>query len=241
MGIDQLDLLIPHQPAPDRFDKTVAAYKALETLLTDCEVRAIGLKNFMRHHLDDLLGRTEVVPAVNQVELHPSLAQLDVQAADAEHGILTQAWSPIESISFYPGYGQDRKNVLEDPTTAAIAAEYGKTPAQVMLRWHLQQGRSAIPKSTNPGRIAENFDVFDFELSAEQTANIDALDTGASSGPDPDVPRAESSTEPFPRTETSRLVGIMATDCYAMRAYRPICAAAIHQQHARDRRFADWW
>ena len=191
LGVDQLDLLILHQPAPDRFDKTVGAYQALETLLTDGRVRAIGVSNFKRHHLDDLLARTEVIPAVNQVELHPYFAQPDVQAADAEHGIVTQAWSPIGGITFYPGYGEDRKNVLEDPTIAAIAAECGKTPAQVMLRWHLQQGRSAIPKSTNPGRIAENFDVFDFELTAEQLASIDALDTGVRSGPDPDVPRPE--------------------------------------------------
>jgi len=191
LGVDQLDLLILHQPAPDRFDKTVAAYRALETLLTDGKVRAIGVSNFKRRHLNDLLGRTDVVPAVNQVELHPYFAQTDVQAADAEQGILTQAWSPIGGITFYPGYGEGRKNVLDDPVIAAIAAGHTKSPAQVMLRWHLQQGRSAIPKSTNPGRIAENFGVFDFELTEEQMANIDALDTGTRSGPDPDIPRPE--------------------------------------------------
>ena len=198
LGVEQLDLFILHQPAPDRFDKTVAAYKALETLLADGKVRAIGVSNFMRHHLDDLLERTEVVPAVNQIELHPYFAQRDVQDADAEHGILTQAWSPIGGITFYPGYGEHRKSVLEDLTIAAIAAECGKTPAQVMLRWQLQQGRSAIPKSTNPDRIAENFDVFDFELTADQLASIDALDTGVRSGPDPDVPRAEMFDRPIP-------------------------------------------
>ena len=191
LGVDQLDLLILHQPAPDRFDKTVAAYRALETLLTDGKVRAIGVSNFKRRHLNDLLGRTEVVPAVNQIELHPYFAQTDVRAADAEQGILTQAWSPIGGITFYPGYGEGRKNVLDDPIIAAIAVEHAKSPAQVMLRWHLQQGRSAIPKSTNPGRIAENFNVFDFELTEEQMADIDALDTGARSGPDPDIPRPE--------------------------------------------------
>jgi 2,5-diketo-D-gluconate reductase A len=191
LGVDQLDLLILHQPAPDRFDKTVAAYRALETLLADGKVRAIGVSNFKRRHLDDLLGRTDVVPAVNQIELHPYFAQTDVRAADAEHGILTQAWSPIGGITFYPGYGEGRKNVLDDPIIAAIAVEHAKSPAQVMLRWHLQQGRSAIPKSTNPGRIAENFNVFDFELTEEQMADIDALDTGARSGPDPDIPRPE--------------------------------------------------
>jgi len=191
LGVDQLDLLILHQPAPDRFDRTVAAYKALETLLADGRVRAIGVSNFMRHHLDDLLRQTDVVPAVNQIELHPYFSQPDVQKANAEHGILTQAWSPIGGITFYPGWGEDRRNVLEDSTIGAIAAEHRKTPAQVMLRWQLQHGRSAIPKSTNPARIAENFDVFDFDLTAEQLSRIDALDTGVRNGPDPDVPRPE--------------------------------------------------
>jgi 2,5-diketo-D-gluconate reductase A len=198
LGVDQLDLLILHQPAPDRFDRTVAAYRALETLLADGRVRAIGVSNFMRHHLEDLLRRTEVVPAVNQIELHPYFAQPDVQAADAEHGILTQAWSPIGGITFYPGWGEHRRNVLDDAAIAGIAAEHGKTPAQVMLRWQLQHGRSAIPKSTNPGRIAENFDVFDFELTADQLARIDALDTGVRNGPDPDVPRPEMFARAIP-------------------------------------------
>ena len=198
LGVDQLDLLILHQPAPDRFDKTVAAYKALEKLLADGKVRSIGVSNFMRHHLSDLLTQTDVVPAVNQIELHPYFAQPDVQKADAEHGILTQAWSPIGGITFYPGWAEDRKNVLEDPTIAAIAAQHGKTAAQVMLRWQLQHGRSAIPKSTNPGRIAENFDVFDFELTAEQMARIDALDTGVRNGPDPDIPRPDAFARVIP-------------------------------------------
>ncbi len=191
LGVDQLDLLILHQPAPDRFDRTVAAYQALETLLADGKVRAIGVSNFMRHHLTDLREQTQIVPAVNQIELHPYFAQPDVQKADAEHGILTQAWSPIGGITFYPGWGEDRRNVLQDPIIAAIAAEHGKTPAQVMLRWQLQHGRSAIPKSTNPGRIAENFDVFDLALTTAQMSDIDALDTGVRNGPDPDVARPE--------------------------------------------------
>jgi diketogulonate reductase-like aldo/keto reductase len=191
LGVEQLDLFILHQPAPDRFEKTIAAYKALETLLKDGRVRAIGVSNFMPHHLERLLAETDVVPAVNQIELHPYFTQRDVQAADAEHGILTQAWSPIGGITFYPGWGENRRNVMRDPAIAAVAQAHGKTPAQVMLRWHLQQGRSAIPKSTNPARIAENFDVFDFELAPEQMAAIDALDTGTRSGPDPDVARPE--------------------------------------------------
>jgi 2,5-diketo-D-gluconate reductase A len=191
LGVDQLDLLILHQPAPDRFDRTVAAYQGLEKLLADGKVRAIGVSNFMRHHLTDLLARTEVVPAVNQIELHPYFSQPDVQKVDAEHGILTQAWSPIGGITFYPGWGEHRRNVLEDPAIGAIAAAAGKTPAQVMLRWQLQHGRSAIPKSTNPSRIAENFDVFGFELTDEQMAAVDALDTGVRNGPDPDGPPRE--------------------------------------------------
>jgi 2,5-diketo-D-gluconate reductase A len=191
LGVDQLDLLILHQPAPDRFEKTIAAYRALETLLGDGKVRAIGVSNFMPHHLERLLAATDVVPAVNQVELHPYFTQPAVQKADAENGTLTQAWSPIGGITFYPGWGEHRKSVMEDPTIGEIAGAHAKSPAQVMLRWHLQQGRSAIPKSTNPSRIAENFDVFDFELSAEELARIDALDTGIRNGPDPDVPREE--------------------------------------------------
>jgi 2,5-diketo-D-gluconate reductase A len=191
LGVDYLDLLILHQPAPDRFEKTIAAYKALETLLADGRVRAIGVSNFMPHHLEQLLAATHIVPAVNQIELHPFFTQADVQAADAENGILTQAWSPIGGITFYPGWGEDRRNVMEDPAIAAIGQTHGKSAAQVMLRWHLQQGRSAIPKSTNPARIAENFDVFDFELSAEELASIDALDAGVRNGPDPDEARSE--------------------------------------------------
>lgn len=191
LGVEQLDLFILHQPAPDRFEKTIAAYKALETLLKDGRVRAIGVSNFMPHHLERLLAETDVVPAVNQIELHPYFSQRNVQAADAANGILTQAWSPIGGITFYPGWGENRKNVMRDPAIAAVAHAHGKTPAQVMLRWHLQHGRSAIPKSTNPARIAENFDVFDFELAPEQMAAIDALDTGTRSGPDPDVARPE--------------------------------------------------
>ena len=191
LGVEQLDLLILHQPAPDRFEKTIAAYKALETLLKDGRVRAIGVSNFMPHHLQQLLAQTDVVPAVNQIELHPYFQQAAVQTIDEDHGILTQAWSPIGGITFYPGWGENRKNVMRDPVIAAVAQAHGKTPAQVMLRWHLQQGRSAIPKSTNPARIAENFDVFDFELTAAELTAIDGLETGVRSGPDPDVARPE--------------------------------------------------
>lgn len=191
LGVEQLDLLILHQPAPSLFEKTIAAYKALETLLGDGRVRSIGVSNFMPHHLERLLAETDIVPAVNQIELHPYFTQPEVQAADRANGILTQAWSPIGGITFYPGWGEQRKSVMEDATIAAIAEARGKTPAQVMLRWHLQEGRSAIPKSVNPKRITENFAVFDFELSADELGRIDALDTGVRNGPDPDQMRTE--------------------------------------------------
>lgn len=188
LGVEQIDLLILHQPMPQRFDRTVAAYRALEQLLADGRVRAIGVSNFMPHHLEALAERTEIVPAVNQIELHPYFTQQAVQAADAAHGILTQAWSPIGGITFYPGWSEEkRSSALDDPTIGEIAAVHGKSPAQVMLRWHLQQGRSAIPKSTNPARIAENLDVLDFELSGTELARLDALDTGRRGGPDPDA------------------------------------------------------
>ncbi|KAG4073344.1 hypothetical protein HA402_008500 [Bradysia odoriphaga] len=189
LGVDTLDLLILHQPAPNRFELVVDAYRALETLYADGRVRAIGVSNFMPDHLDRLLASVDVVPAVNQVELHPYFTQPEVQAANAEAGILTQAWSPIGGITFYPGWGEGKVSVLQDPTIAEIAAAHGKSPAQVMLRWGIEQGRSVIPKSTNPTRIAENFDVFDFSLSAADLAGIDALNTGVRGGPDPDEPR----------------------------------------------------
>ncbi|WP_432970608.1 aldo/keto reductase [Dactylosporangium sp. CA-233914] len=188
LGVEVLDLLILHKPVPERFDTTIAAYKALEQLLADGKVRAIGVSNFTAKHLHDLFAQTEVVPAVNQVELHPYFAQPELQAVNAKHRIVTQAWSPIGGITFYPGWSGDRRNVLEDPTLASIAAKHGKSPAQVVLRWHLQQGRSAIPKSTNPDRIAENFNILDFTLTDDELASIDGLNTGRRIGPDPDVP-----------------------------------------------------
>jgi 2,5-diketo-D-gluconate reductase A len=184
LGVDRVDLLILHQPLPSRFDLTVEAYRALETLLADGRVRAIGVSNFQRAHLDRLLKEATVVPAVNQIEVHPYFRQSDVLAADAEYGILSQAWSPIGGITFYRDSGH--RSTLQDPVIARIAAGHGRTPAQVMLRWGLQQGRSVIPKSIRPERIAENFAVFDFELAAAELAAIDALDTGVRGGPEPE-------------------------------------------------------
>jgi diketogulonate reductase-like aldo/keto reductase len=196
LGVDQIDLLILHQALPSDFDTTLEAYRALETLLADGNVRAIGVSNFMVDHLTRLLDRASVVPAVNQIEVHPYFAQRDVQALNAEHGILTQAWSPIGGITFY----RDGKHssTLQDPVIGDIAKTHGKTPAQVMLRWHLEQGRSVIPKSTKPARIAENIDVFDFSLSADELAVIDALDTGRRGGPEPEVITLETFGRPIP-------------------------------------------
>ena len=185
LGVDQIDLLILHQALPSDFDKTLEAYRALERLLKDGKVRAIGVSNFMVEHLTNLLDEAEVVPAVNQIELHPYFQQPEVQAFNAEHGIVTQAWSPIGGITFYRE--GEHTSTLKDPAIVKIAESHSKSPAQVMLRWHLQEGRSVIPKSTKPRRIAENFDVFDFELTADEVAAIDGLDTGKRGGPEPDA------------------------------------------------------
>ncbi|WP_433294177.1 aldo/keto reductase [Actinoplanes sp. CA-030573] len=182
LDVDQLDLLLLHQPVPTAFDTTIDAYRALEQLLADGRVRAIGVSNFTPELLAELRNRTEIVPAVNQIELHPYYTQPDVQTADAELGTLTQAWSPIGGITSYRG---GTRPTFADPTILDIAAAHGKTAAQVMIRWHLQQGRSAIPKSVRPQRIAENFAVFDFQLTTEQIAAIDALKTGERGGIDP--------------------------------------------------------
>ncbi|GCB54380.1 oxidoreductase [Rhodococcus erythropolis] len=183
LGVEQIDLLLLHQPLTTDFGRTVGAYKALETLLTDGRVRAIGVSNFMPGDLAVLLEQTDVVPAVNQVEVHPYFTQPEVQKANAEHGVLTQAWSPMGGITSYRG--DSDRSTFNDPVIGEIADVHGKTPAQVMLRWHVQEGRSAIPKSVNPERIASNFDVFDFELSTAQLGAIDALNTGVRGGPDP--------------------------------------------------------
>lgn len=185
LGVDQIDLLILHQALPTAFERTIAAYRALERLLDEQKVRAIGISNFMPEHLQRLLSEVKVAPAVNQVEVHPYFQQKDVQAENAKNGILTQAWAPIGGITFYrPGFS---KSTLEDPVILQIAAEHGKSAAQVMIRWGVQEGRSVIPKSVKPSRIAENFDVFDFELSPEQVKAIDALDTNERGGPEPEA------------------------------------------------------
>jgi len=185
LGVEQIDLLILHQALPTAFDRTLEAYRALERLLADGMVRAIGVSNFMVEHLTQLLDRAHVVPAVNQIEQHPYFSQADVQAFGEQHGILAQAWSPIGGITFYRDSGHT--SALQDPVIGEIAQTHAKSPAQVMLRWGLQHGRSVIPKSVKPERIAENIDVFDFELSADEMAAIDALETGHRGGPEPEA------------------------------------------------------
>ncbi len=190
LGVEQIDLLLLHQALPSAFDRTQEAYRALEKLLADGKVRAIGVSNFMPDHLETLMERASVVPALNQIEVHPYFAQPELQKANATRGILTQAWSPIGGITSYRGNGSG--STFDDPVITDIAEAHGKTAAQVMIRWHLQEGRSAIPKSVNPDRIAANFDVFDFELTAAQTAAIDGLDSGVRGGPEPEDVTLES-------------------------------------------------
>jgi diketogulonate reductase-like aldo/keto reductase len=147
-------------------------------------VRAIGVSNFSPKHLENLIERTRVLPAVNQVELHPFFTQRETRDANARHGIVTQSWSPIGGV--YLKNPTAMQAPLDHPCVVEKAAAHGKTPAQIVLRWHLQHGLSVIPKSLRPARIAENFDIFDFDLTGDDIAAIDALDTGRRAGPDPD-------------------------------------------------------
>jgi 2,5-diketo-D-gluconate reductase A len=197
LGVEQIDLLILHQPLPSAFDRTIGAYRALEQLLADGRVRAIGISNFMPQHLEKFLPEIDVIPAVNQIEVHPYFQQPELQRLHKQHGILTQAWAPIGGITFYRANAIG-KSTLEDPAILAIAGKYGKSAAQVMLRWAIQEGRSVIPKSVKPARIAENFDVFDFALTADEIAAIDALDTGTRGGPDPDIISLEKFSREIP-------------------------------------------
>ena len=188
LGVDYVDLFLLHQPVPTEFDGTVGAYTAMEKMLSEGRARAIGVSNFSEQHLENLMGRTDVVPAVNQVELHPFFTQQPLREFHAKHGITTEAWSPLGGIHVYrPADPNAVLNALEHPTVTAIAEKHGKTPAQVVVRWQIENGVVAIPKSVKPHRIEENFDVFDFELTADEVAAIDALDTGVRAGPDPEA------------------------------------------------------
>ncbi|GHH93080.1 oxidoreductase [Streptomyces capillispiralis] len=164
LGLDYVDLYLIHWPTPKR-DLYVETYKAFEKLYADGRVRAVGVSNFLPEHLERLTGETSVVPAVNQIELHPHLQQHEAREYHAERGIATEAWSPLGS----------GKGILEIPAIVAIAQKHDRTPAQVVLRWHLQLGNVVIPKSVTPSRIAENIDVFGFTLDAEDLAAISAL------------------------------------------------------------------
>ena len=187
LRLNTVDLYLLHQPMTDEFDRTVAAWKAAERLLSEGRARAIGVSNFSPVHLARLMAETDVVPAANQVELHPFFSQKELMAEHRRLGIATQAWSPIGGVQRY--WGDDKKpedDPLTHPAVTAIADRHGKTPAQVLLRWEIEQGISVIPKSVHDNRIVENFDVFDFALSPDETDAIDALDTGKRGGPDPD-------------------------------------------------------
>ena len=179
LGVDHVDLFLIHWPLPTLYDGDfVSTWRTLEELQAGGRARSIGVSNFQIPHLQRLAEETETVPAVNQIELHPYFANADVDAYGREHGIVTEAWSPIAQ-------GQ----IVGDEVVEAIAADAGRTPAQVVLRWHVQRGNVVFPKSMKPDRMRENLDLFGFELSADQVARIDALDRGEDGriGPNPDV------------------------------------------------------
>jgi diketogulonate reductase-like aldo/keto reductase len=188
LGVDYVDVYLLHWPAPADFEATVASYRAAERLLAERRVRAIGVSNFSPKHLQELMARTEIVPALNQIELHPFFIQRELREFDARHGILTQSWSPIGGVNRRHSAADPNAegDPLAHPVIVALAAKYRKTPAQIVLRWHVEHGLSAIPKSVRPERIAENIDIFDFRLTAEEVVAIDALDTGLRSGADPE-------------------------------------------------------
>ncbi|HVX45498.1 MAG TPA: aldo/keto reductase [Mycobacteriales bacterium] len=176
LGLDYLDLYLIHWPIPAK-DEYVATWQAFEKLHADGRIRSIGVSNFQPAHLDRLAQECNVVPALNQIELHPFLQQEELRAYHAEHGIATEAWSPLAQGGEF----------LQNSTLTGLADKYGKSPAQIVLRWHIQLGNVVIPKSATPSRIVENFQLFDFELAADDMAGIAALDEGHRTGPDPDV------------------------------------------------------
>lgn len=188
LGLDYLDLYLLHWPVPTDFEPTIEAYRAAEKLLADGRARAIGVSNFEPEHLERLTAATQVVPAVNQVELHPFFTQEAVRAADRTHGIVTEAWSPIGGACRRNDQATASGGVtspLDHPLVTQLAGKYGKTAAQVVLRWHLQHDVVVIPKSVHAERIVENGDVFDFALTADEMERIDGLDTGLRAGSDP--------------------------------------------------------
>jgi 2,5-diketo-D-gluconate reductase A len=173
LGLDHVDLYLIHWPVPSR-DLYVETWKAFEEIAREGKSRSIGVSNFRLEDLERLGRETEAVPSVNQIELHPRLQQRELRAYHDENGIATEAWSPLA-----------QGEVLDDPTITAIAQNHEKTPAQVVLRWHLQLGNVVFPKSVTPERIRSNLDLFDFELGEDEMASIGALDSGTRIGPDP--------------------------------------------------------
>ena len=179
LGSDYVDLFLIHWPLPTLYGGDfVSTWLTLEEFYRQGRARSIGVSNFQVSHLRRLVQESEVVPAVNQIEVHPYLCNEEVRATNAELGIITEAWSPIA-----------KGRVLKDPTIGAIASRFGRTPAQITLRWHIQRGDVIFPKSTTPARMQENFEIFDFELEPEDIAAIGALDRGEAgrTGPNPDV------------------------------------------------------
>jgi 2,5-diketo-D-gluconate reductase A len=175
LGLEYVDLYLIHWPLPGK-DLYVDTWKGFEQAAKDGKARSIGVSNFKAHHLDRLAQETSTTPAVNQIELHPHLQQPEMRSYDQQHGIATEAWSPI-------GQG---KGVIDDSRIGAIAKAHDKTPAQVTLRWHIQLGNIIFPKSVTDYRIRENFEIFDFELTDEEMSAIGELDQGKRLGPDPD-------------------------------------------------------
>ncbi len=176
LGLEYVDLYLIHWPMPGQ-DRYVDTWKAFERLHAEGRARAIGVSNFHIPHLRRLFEETDVVPALNQIELHPNLQQPELRAFHAEHGIATEAWSPL-------GRGN---GLLEHPTVTGLAEKYDKTPAQIVLRWHLQLGNVVIPKSATPSRVRENIQIFDFELADDDLTVIAELETGERVGPNPDT------------------------------------------------------
>ena len=175
LGLEELDLYLMHWPLPQS-DLYVSTWKAMERLYAEGRVRAIGVCNFQRSHLERVMEEGGIAPMVNQIELHPLLTQEELRAFDAEHNIATEAWSPL-------GHGE----LLTHPLIEELARAHERTPAQILLRWHIQLGNVVIPKSVTPERIRSNFDIFEFELAAEEMARISALNEDHRFGPDPDT------------------------------------------------------
>lgn len=187
LGTDYIDLYLLHFPAPSNFEATLESWKALEYLLAQKRVRAIGVSNFKEQHLKILKQRFEVIPALNQVELHPYFSQPELNNYNTQSGIVTQAWSPIGGAFGYHPEERLLPHILEHPTITSLAISKAKSPAQIVLRWHIQQGRSVIPKSVHAERIRANAEIFDFSLTPEEMTFIDNLNVGMRIGPDPDI------------------------------------------------------